>query len=241
MPRTVLLNNVEHQSLRVVTTRSAALGDEVMFAVTFPDEFRRLQAHYPLVFRKLSDGTGFEPVALFGLQPGQNLFLGPQGWDAAEVPLAIERLPFFIGRDGDELVVHVDLDSPRLSQTEGEALFLPQGGSSDFLQRMSALLMAIHQGLQGTAPFVAALLAHDLLEPFVFEAEHADGTRTRLQGYYTVHEERLQALDGPALAQLNRAGHLQAAYMAIASLAQLPALVRRRDQLGHTTPPLPHA
>ncbi len=231
MPRTVLLNNVEHQHLRVVTTRGAAYGDEVMSAVTFPDEFRNLQAHYPIVFRKLPDGTGFEPLALFGLQPGQNLFLDPQGWDAAVLPLAIERLPFYIGRDGEELVVHVDLDSPRLSRTEGEALFLPQGGSSDFLQRMSSVLQAIHQGLQGTSAFMAALLEHDLLEPFVFEAQQADGSHSRLQGHYTVHEERLRALGGAALERLNRAGHLQAAYLAMASLSQLPALVRRRDRL----------
>ena len=57
-------------------------GDAVMSAVTFPAEFRSLQAHYPIVFRKSQDGTTFEPVALFGFEEGQNLFLGPHGWDA---------------------------------------------------------------------------------------------------------------------------------------------------------------
>ena len=236
MPRTVLLNNVDHQHLRVRTERSAALGDGVMFAVTFPAEFRSLQAHYPLVFRKLADGTGFEAVALFGFHEGQNLFLGPAGWDAACLPLAIERLPFYIGRAEDELVVHVDLDSPRLSTTEGEAVFLTHGGSSDFLQRMTSVLLAIHEGLQGTPPFVAALLAHELLEPFVFEGEQEDGSPGRLSGFYTVHEERLRALAGPALQQLSQAGHLQAAYMAVASLSQFPALVRRQARSAGQQP-----
>lgn len=228
MPRTVLLNNVDHADLRVITRRSAALGDAVMLATTFPAEFRQLQAHHPIVFRKTADGTGFEAVALLGLQEGQNLFLRGDGrWDAPCMPLALERLPFYIGRDGDDLLVHVDLDSPRLSTTDGEPLFLPHGGSSDHLSRMTALLLAIHQGLQGTQDLMAALLAHDLLEPFVFEATRADGARCRLGGYYTVHEDRLAALDGDALARLSRAGHLQAAYMAIASLSQLQSLVAR--------------
>lgn len=229
MPRTVLLNNVDHQDLRIVTRRSAELGDAVMSAVTFPAEFRSLQAHYPIVFRKLADGTGFEPVALLGLEEGRNLFLSDGRWDATHVPMSIERLPFYIGRDDGELVVHVDLDSPRiaLGEGEGEAVFLPHGGSTPFLERMSSLLLAIHQGLQGTPAFVAAMLAHDLLEPFVFEVQRPDGARGRLVGYYTLHEERLQALDGEVLQRLSRAGHLQAAYMAVASLSQLRVLVER--------------
>ena len=230
MPRTVLLNNVDHHDLRVVTRRGAEFGDDVMAVTTFPAEFRQLQAHHPIVFRKTPDGTGFEPVALLGLQEGQNLFLRPDGrWDAPVMPLALERLPFYIGRDGDELVVHVDLDSPRLNTTEGEPLFLPQGGSSDFLQRMNSVLLAIHQGLQTTPAFVAALLAHDLLEPFTFEATLGDGRHCALSGHYTVHEDRLAALDGATLAQLSRAGHLQAAYMAVASMSQLQALVARME------------
>lgn len=230
MTRTVLLNNVDHQALRVITRRGADLGDDVMLAVTFPAEFRSLQAHYPIVLRKTPDGLGFEPVALLGLMPGQNLFLREPAWDASSLPLTIERLPFYIGRADGELVVHVDLDSPRLSTTEGEPLFLPHGGSTEFLQRMTSVLLAIHEGLQGTPAFVAAMLAHDLLEPLVLDVTLADGTRCPLAGYYTVHQERLQALDGAVLQQLSRAGHLQAAYMAMASLSQLRPLIERLER-----------
>lgn len=233
MPRTVLLNNVDHQDLRVITRRGAEFGDDVMAATTFPAEFRRLQAHYPIVFRKTPDGTGFEPVVLLGLQEGQNLFLRPGGqWDAPVIPLALERLPFYIGRDGDELVVHVDLDSARLSTVEGEPLFLPQGGSTDFLAHMNSVLLAIHQGIQATPAFVAAMLAHQLLEPFSFEATLASGQRCVVNGYYTVHEERLAALDGDTLARFSRDGHLQAAYMAVASMSQWQALVNRLEMAG---------
>jgi SapC len=231
MTHTVLLNNVDHQALRVITRRGAGYGDAVMTAVTFPAEFRNLQAHYPIVFRKSAEGSTFEPVALLGLEEGQNLFLGPQGWDAPCLPLAIERLPFYIGMDGDDLVVHVDLDSPRLSTVEGEALFLPHGGSTAHLEHMNSVLLAIHQGLQGTPAFIAALLQHDLLEPFVLEVDRAQGPGIRLSQFYTVHEERLQALGGPALQQLSQAGHLQAAYMALASLSQFRALIARLQRL----------
>jgi hypothetical protein len=230
MTHTVLLNNVDHKDLRIITARAVEYGDDVMFAVTFPAEFRNLQAHYPIVFRKSPDGTTFEPIALLGLQEGQNLFLNGQGWDANYLPLAIERLPFYIGMSDQELVVHVDLESPRIGTTEGEAVFLPHGGSTRFLERMTSVLLAIHEGLQSTPAFIAALLAHDLLESFVFDVELADGARSRLSSFYTIDEERLQALGGSALEQLSRAGHLKAAYMAIASLSQLRALIERLDE-----------
>jgi len=236
MAHTVLLNNVDHKDLRVITRRGAEYGDDVTFAVTFPAEFRNLQAHYPIVFRKSPNGTSFEPVALFGLQDGRNLFLRQQGWDAAYVPLAIERLPFYIGVSDDELVIHIDLDSPRISTHDGEAVFLTHGGSSDLLDRMSSVLMAIHQGLESTPAFIAALLEHDLLEPFVFDVEQANGSRSRLTHFYTIHEERLGALGGNALEKLSQAGHLQAAYMAIASLSQFRALIDRQDQLDSGRP-----
>lgn len=231
MPRTVLLNNVDHQDLRVITRRGAEYGDALMAAVTFPAEFRNLLAHYPIVFAKTPEGNSFEPVALLGLQPGQNLFLGPQGWEAAYVPLSLERLPFYIGTADDELLVHVDLDSPRINSHEGEAVFLPHGGSSEYLERVRSLLLALHEGAQETPAFVAALLAHELLEPFVLEVAQATGEPLRLGQLYTVHEDRLRALPGAALESLSRAGHLQAAYMAIASLSQLRALIDRHARL----------
>jgi hypothetical protein len=233
MSTSVLLNNVAHQALRVITARGVAFGDGVMSSVVFPSELRRLQAHYPIVFQKTADGTGFQIVALFGFTEGQNLFLTPQGWDAAELPMAIERQPFMIGRDGDELMVHIDGASPRLSQIEGEAIFLPLGGNTEFLERMTALLLAIHEGVQATPIFVEALLKHELLESFVLDVELDDGTQSRLAGYYTIHEDRLAGLGAEALAALHGSGHLQAIYMVLASLSNFRALIERQNRALH--------
>lgn len=227
MSHPVLLNNIDHQQLRVHTGRGARFGDAVMTALTFPAEFRDVQAHYPIVFRKRDDGA-FEPLALFGFVDGDNLFLDGARWDASYVPLSIERQPFLIGVNGDELMVHVDLDNPRVSATDGEAVFLEHGGSSEYLERINSILLTIHEGLQATPAFCAALLAHGLLESFVLDVERDDGAAHRLAGLYTINEERLAGLDGAALAQLHQSGYLQAIYMAIASLSNLRALIERQ-------------
>ncbi len=230
MTRSVLLNNVSHKSLRIVTARGAAWGDDVMSVPVFPDEMRSLQAHYPIVFQKAADVTPFQPIAMLGFETGQNLFLGPQGWDAHILPMAIERQPFLIGRDGEELLVHVDMDSPRVSSTEGEAVFLAQGGASEFLERMNSLLLAIHEGVRRMPAFVNALLEHELLESFVLDAELPDGSQSLLAGLYTINEERLARLSGAALEALSRAGHLMPIYMAVASLSNFRDLIERQGR-----------
>jgi hypothetical protein len=230
MANGVLLNNVDHKNLRVITTRGADYGDNVMYAITFPAEFRSIQAHYPIAFRKSAEGQ-FQPIALFGFKERQNLFLGRRGWDATYLPLTIERQPFLIGIADRQMMIHVDLDSPRISRTAGEALFREHGGSTEFLERVNSVLLAIHQGLESTPPFIAALLEHDLLESFVFDIQLDDGSQNRLAGFYTINEERLNGLGGSALERLSRAGHLQAVYMAIASLSNLRILIERQNRL----------
>ena len=231
MAHHAILNNVDHKHLRVVTTRGAAYGDAVMSALTFPTEFRDLQACYPIVFAQDGNG-GYDALALFGFEQGENLFLGPDGWDAPTIPLSVERQPFMIGRNGDELAIHIDLASPRVRDggSEGEALFLTYGGTSEYLERISRVLRTLHDGLQAARAFTGALRELDLIEPFVLDVELDDGSPHRLAGFYTIAEDRLAALSADQVAGLHRAGHLEAIYMMTASLAQFRGLIARKNR-----------
>lgn len=226
MTRHVQLNNIDHKDLRVDNRRSAALGDDVAFALAFPAEFRNLQAHYPIVFRKDPAGT-LQPIALLGFEDGHNLFLDGERWDAEYLPLAIERQPFLIGRDGDGLMVHIDLDSPRVGSDAGEALFRQHGGNTDYMDRIASVLLTLHNGLERVPAFIEALLAHDLLESFVLDVELDGGSVNRLAGFYTINEDRLRTLDAAALGGLHAAGHLEPVFMAVASVANFRDLIER--------------
>jgi hypothetical protein len=164
------------------------------------------------------------------LRGGENLFLDAHGWDAPYIPLALERGPFMIGRAGDALMIHVDMDSPRIGRGEGEPAFLPHGATSEYLERINTVLGAIHHGVETMPPFVAALLRHELLESFVLDIEAADGSRNRLAGFHTIDEERLASLAAPALAELHQQGWLAAIYMTLASTAHLRELIDRYDK-----------
>ncbi len=234
MAQIVPLNNVEHRDLRINTGHAAVLGDDVMAALTFPAEFRLVQAHYPIVFQRGSASSEFQPLALLGLRANENLFLGPGGWEAAYVPASVRRLPFYVGAgpaDGSgapALGIHIDLDSPRVSRTIGEPLFREQGGHTDFLSGMNDLLYSLHDGVRATAAFVAALEKSGLLESFVLDVDAGDGAVARLSGFHTVNYERLRNLAPESVAELHRAGFLEPAYMVVASMVHLGDLVERQ-------------
>jgi len=234
MTRPALLDNVTHRHLRVRTERSAALGDGRQFALALPAEFRQLQAHFPIVFQAVEDS--FQPIALFGLEPDQNLFLTDTGWDAPALPMAVQRDPFLIGRSGDNLQLHIDMDSPRIVRPEegevGTALFMPHGGFSEYLDHVVSLMEHLHAQVQQLPSFIEALTGHQLLEPFVLDVELPDGQQARLSGLYTVDEDRLAALPGAALETLQRDNHLLPIYMQLASMSNLRELVERQSRIS---------
>jgi hypothetical protein len=213
-----------------------------MCTATFATEFRSIQAHYPIFFRKESATGKFQAVAMFGFEEGENLFLNDKGWDAHYIPLTIERQPFLIGfqniQEGGvasrQTVIHVDMDSSRVSDSTGETVFLPHGGHSPYLERVNSVLRTIHEGIEKETSFIEALLANDLLESFTLDIELNDGSKHRLAGFYTIDEVRLRGLGGEALRKLNDADHLLPIYMAIGSLSNIRDLIDRRNKLLQT-------
>lgn len=230
MPNIALLNNIEHKDLRVITGHRPGLGSDVAWAPTFGAELRALQGHYPIIFRQSDDGQRFEAIALLGFMEDENLFLADGRWDAHTMPMLLERQPFLIGRNGDELMIQIDLDNPRVSKTEGQPIFKEHGGSSDYLQHVNDVLSTIHHGVQANVGFIEALMRHQLLEGFTFDLTLDDGSQHRLAGFFTIAEERLAGLDTAVVGELHKAGYLQQIYFAMASLSNFRNLVDRKNK-----------
>ena len=230
-----LLNNVDHLHLRIITERAARYGDNLMQAPVFTFEFRNVQACYPILFQQ--SGGGFQPVALFGFQEGENLFLDDQGWHAGYIPAMVRRQPFLIGfqdrKDGvgpaRTRVLSLDMAHPRVNKEAGEALFEPLGGRTPFLEQTADLLEAIYAGIEHNKAFIRALQAHDLIETVTLEIALKDGSRNQLIGYHCLDEEKVQGLSGAALNEFNQNGYLMPMFMALASLGNIQRLVELKN------------
>lgn len=229
MTNRVLLNNVDHADLRVITRHGPEFGDAINQVLVFPNEFEDLQREYPIFFRKDADGR-FQAIALLGLDRDENLFLDDSGWNARYVPAAQQRGPFSIvlqaQRGGEpEAMIHVDLDHPRVSRSQGEALFLSAGGNAPYLQHVSRLLGTIYDGLEVGEPFFQSLDRLGLIEPIEVEADLTNGKTYLLPDLFTVSQARLMSVGGEDLEQLHRSGALRAAYAVLSSMANVPRLI----------------
>lgn len=228
-----ILNANDHAGLRVHSGAGAQFGDNVMACLTVPQEFRQVQGHFPILFRRdISNGI-FSAVALFGFENGENLFLEGDCWDSRYRPLALAIQPFLIGRaatESETAQVHIDMASPRISNNgEGTLLFDEDGRPTPYTEAIAQRLANLEQGYRGNAAFFGALERYGLLEPFTLEVPLNDGSRHSLVGYHIIDEAQVAALDGSALAALHSEGHLLPMFMAMASLSRLGDLVARKN------------
>jgi hypothetical protein len=225
MAKRVQLDNVDHQHLRVINRASGE--QSVNQALVVPTEFEDLQREYPILFRKDSEGQ-FQSVVILGLDRGENLFLHDGRWISRYVPATFRRGPLFLAigdptQGGDPAIV-VDLDDPRVSEKEGEPLFLPRGGAAPFLQRAVGALQTMHKGLDLSQAMFGLFSELDLIAPVEVDIDLGEGTRYHLPDLFTIGAEQFAALPATGLDRLHGAGWLAAAVHVRSSLGNMNRL-----------------
>lgn len=237
MPKFEVVSPDQHQHIRINQQRSAELGDNLMYCQTFMGEFRDVQAHYPILFQTIDKGDPMAPVALFGFERGENLFLTRDQWRARYIPLMVRRQPFSIGiqhqdnSNNPRRVINIDATNPRVNDREGVRIFDDLGEPTDYLNRVSGMLDTIHHWHINTQEFVTCLHELDLLEPVNIDVTVANGERGQLIGFSGIHEENFRALDEQALVHLWQKQYLDAIYMVLASMSNFGALIERKSQV----------
>lgn len=238
MSKFIILSPEQHNNTRVITKYSPDFGDQVSSTVTFPTEFGNMQNEYPILFRKNPETGEFNSFAMLGFQADENLFLDTNGWSANYVPAAIAKGPFLIGfqnqeqlgKSAREPVMNIDIEDPRVSNTEGEKLFDDENNLTPYAQNIMKILSAIHQGVEYSKQMFAMYIENDLIEPVTIDVQFDNGEKVKLQGCYTIHEEKLKSLEGKALESMNKSGFLQAAYLVIASLGNIKTLITKKNK-----------
>jgi hypothetical protein len=229
------IDRVAHQHLRVVEERAfSACKDVTMCGVTL-SEIARLVIEYPIAFTRGNENESLVPVALFGVEPEQNLYWRDDRWNSVSVPLNIGRLPFFVsvadnpagGAGAKALVPCIDLENPGVQETSGEALFDANGSETPYLRHKLASVAELVEGEQRTRSFVEKLVALELIQPIQLELKAPNGQTRKISGLHSIDEKKVRALEGAVLAELNSLGYLHAMHAMLSSLGHLQILARR--------------
>ena len=98
----VALDTVVHRDLRMKPVGNDAhlLAPFTSFMITI-GEFAECAREYPILFVRAAPENGKEtvaPVAVFGLKPGENLFLKGGLWTGNYLPAMLRAYPFTMAR-----------------------------------------------------------------------------------------------------------------------------------------------
>jgi hypothetical protein len=201
------------------------------------EEFPLLQRHFPIVF---SVGEDPIPLALMGLNEGQNVFLDETGKPHDRniyIPAYMRRYPFLLARlrpESDELSLCFDPNSGAVGEfDDGEPLFENGTEPSEATKAILSFCEQFETAGQRTGAFVQDLKKSGLLmdgevaiqpegspQPFIY------------RGFRMVDEEKLRELRGDELRKMNQNGMLALIYAHLFSLSQIREVFARQVQQG---------
>jgi len=237
----VALNERKHRGLRVRSTRSYGFAGDTNAVVVAAAEFPFAALEYPIVFLDVAGRV--TPVAVLGLEPGQNLFVGEEGgWDARYVPAYVRRYPFMLVRGSsnpEEMTVCIDDASERLNDNEGDRLFGDEGEPTAYLDQVLAFLKDYDRQARVTEGLCERLAASTLLEPMQANLNLPEGAPRSVGGFLAVNRDALSALGPDQIYALLEKGELELIYSHLLSLGNFGALADR--QRARTTQPQPTA
>jgi hypothetical protein len=228
----VPVNKTRHAHKKVRQVQGFEFAKDFHIASIMAHEFARAASIYPVVFLEDKTEDSFKPVALMGLDAGENLFVGADGkWQASYVPAIIRRYPFALAAAGEEgkFTVCIDEGSDLISDTEGAALFDEQGEPAESLENVKRYLGELQMMDTFTREFCKDLSSHNMFTPLNMRVRQSDQVKN-INGCYVLNEERLNSLSTEGFVALREKRYLPAIYAHLVSLAQIERLIMLKDE-----------
>ena len=228
--KVVALDRVKHRDLKLdLAARDLRTVNTLNAFFVAGTEFSDACKDFPVVWVAAgNDDAGkpqVAPIAVFGLQNGQNLCTDANGWRVRYVPAVLRLFPFALARTGPtEMVVCFDESWPGFG-TQGEALFNAQGEPSEFTLGVQKQLENFEVEVERTRLAGALLMEKGLLRDMRFDATLPDGKKLTVDGFLTVDEEKLAKLSDADLLTFQRNGLMGLIHAHQISLGNMARLV----------------
>ncbi|MFC3068245.1 SapC family protein [Phenylobacterium soli] len=193
-------------------------------------EFPLAAVSGPIIFV----GEEKTPIAVMGLNSGQNMFVDESGVfePGVYIPAYIRRYPFVFAQDdsAQQMVLCIDRQADFIVEGGDMAFFEKDGEPSDYTKRCMEFCQNFEQERQRTLSFVELLKELDLFEVKVanFTPVNPDGSQgapQKIAEYFGVSEEKLNKLPAEKLVELRDNGALGQIYAHLVSLVGWDRLV----------------
>jgi hypothetical protein len=230
MTRIAPLHHVRHARVQL---RQPSGATTQRFALLGRSELTLACADFPLCLAKEAATGRFNLIALFGLIEPRNLFWLHEKWQATYRPEATTTAPFLLDPNSEHGLA-IDEDGVALNQ-DGMQLFGADGRASELLKSLSVRLRRVTADIADAQRMVDDFAERRLIRPLQLIMRQADGREHQIDGLYSLGTEALATLANDSVVELYRAGHLAAAAIMSASLAQIERL-RQLHNASSATP-----
>ncbi len=232
MPKLIAIDNNAHRDFMIDPQKVEGLGVETNMVPIVMDEFLKTATRFPIVLTKNTETGQFSVIALCGFEVGENLFYRAGKWESLYIPLNILRQPFYLGSDNSEKeeqhIICLDLDSPCITD-KGKRLFDENGEPEKYLTEMQSMLATLYHGERATREFINTLTALDLIQQMSLDIKFDNGDALKVQGIYTIDEQKLNALSSEQFSKLRQSNLLFPIYSMIQSLGHIHWMVNQRN------------
>lgn len=228
--KVVALDRVKHRDLKLdLATRDLSTIRKLNAFFVAGTEFADACKDYPVVWVNAGNDEAGQPqvapIAVFGLQAGDNLCIDADGWRVRYVPAVLRLYPFALARVGpSEMVVCFD-EAWSGFGSQGQALFDGKGEPSEFILNVQKQLENFEVEVERTRLIGAALMEKGLLRDMRFDATLPDGKKLTVDGFLTVDEDKLNKLSDADLTTFARNGVLGLIHAHQISLTNMARLV----------------
>ncbi len=213
------------------------------------DEFGLAAVCYPIIF----DTQNKTPLAVMGLRPGMNVFLGADGSLDPEVylPAFARRYPFLPiiansqqpaaqDADGERVLVCIDRAAKMIATTP-ELRFIEADQPSRYTQEAIQFCREFDVLGRRTQEFVKLMEQHDLFEltPLALPRAKPDGTPDapqKIGEYLRISEQKLNALPKDTYIDLRDRGVSAVMHAHLLSLGLWPKILSRAARIQASTP-----
>lgn len=223
--------------------------NETHFVPLTVGEFAQAGGTYPIIFL----GDARIPVAVMGLQQGQNLFVDPASGNFeqyAYLPAFVRRYPFVAAMHSEEserFTLCIDAESHLMSDKPDQPFFDEKDELTPFVQNAIEFIQRYETDVRNTNQMIAEFRNLDLFEEQNMNFQPRDqqgqpvGEPQRIATYWGISHEKLRALPGEKLAELRDSTVLGAIYAHMLSMSRWEHIIGRAAarSAGSAQPPQP--
>jgi len=226
---TTALNREQSKTLRFTPSTDFSFASDVNSVPLTGIEFFEASRDLPVLFSRDESGN-YSPLALLSLVNNGHLLNDEGGtWGDVYIPAFIRRYPFALSED---TTVCFDSKAPHFQKDEGESLFTDEGDNTETLNNIVNFLNNYDSQQKVTQAYCAECAEcaeHDLFKPFNIQVMLENNKPLRLDGLFTIDEQKLIELADNKVGEWFKKGWLAWSYAHMHSLGALRRLVKRQQ------------